>query len=376
MVTSDAEGSINADLTLGADVVSVKPLKANEGLSSPGVKLHGSGFIVSPTEADHLGLGRREGLDAHIRPYLNGRDLVQKTRGAMVIDLLGVDEDFVMTHYPEVYQHLRTEVYAKKWNPKAVKGKGAWEGREVNRRESYKNFWWLHGEPRKDMRPAMVGLKRFIATVETTKHRLFQMVDAQYLPDNMVIAISTDDAFHLGVLSSEVHLQWIYSKCSLMGVATFEQGHRYNKSQIFDPFPFPDATPDQSATIAELAEKLDATRKAALAEVPGLTMTEIYNLRARLQSGEKLSPTDEDRARAARAGIVHRLHEQIDAVVAEAYGWPADLTPSEIVTRLVALNAERAKEEAEGNIRWLRPEYQIPRFALGTKSSVRKSKGK
>ena len=74
-----------------------------------------------------------------------------------------------------------------------------------------------------------------------------------------------------------------------------------------------------------------------------------------------------DRARDARAGIVHRLHEQIDAAVAEAYGWPADLTPSEIVTRLVALNGERAKEEAEGNIRWLRPEYQIPRFANGTK---------
>ncbi len=81
-----------------------------------------------------------------------------------------------------------------------------------------------------------------------------------------------------------------------------------------------------------------------------------------------------DRARDARAGIVHRLHEQIDAAVAEAYGWPADLTPSEIVTRLVALNAERAKEEAEGNIRWLRPEYQIPRFANGTKPRTGKSK--
>jgi hypothetical protein len=145
-------------------------------------------------------------------------------------------------------------------------------------------------------------------------------------------------------------------------MANFDAGHVYVKSQCFDPFPFPDATPEQRATIAELAEELDATRKAALAEVPGLTMTEIYNLRAKLQSGEKLSRADEERALAARAGIVHRLHEQIDAAVADAYGWPADLSPSEIVTRLVALNAERAKEEAEGNIRWLRPDYQIPRF--------------
>lgn len=65
---------------------------------------------------------------------------------------------------------------------------------------------------------------------------------------------------------------------------------------------------------------------------------------------------------AARAGIVDRLHEQIDAAVADAYGWPRDLPPSEIVARLVALNAERAAEEKAGHVRWLRPDYQASRF--------------
>ena len=36
------------------------------------------------------------------------------------------------------------------------------------------------------------------------------------------------------------------------------------------------------------------------------------------------------------------------------------LIDAEILTRLVALNAERAAEEAEGKIRWLRPGYQAP----------------
>ena len=58
---------------------------------------------------------------------------------------------------------------------------------------------------------------------------------------------------------------------------------------------------------------------------------------------------------------MHRLHEQIDDAVAEAYGWPADLAPA-IVARLVALNAERKAEEEAGTIRWLRPDYQEPRF--------------
>jgi hypothetical protein len=48
-----------------------------------------------------------------------------------------------------------------------------------------------------------------------------------------------------------------------------------------------------------------------------------------------------------------------------SYGWPAELPPSEIVARLVALNAERAAEERAGHVRWLRPDYQVPRFGDG-----------
>ncbi|MGI8611157.1 MAG: hypothetical protein ACR2KH_02620 [Sphingomicrobium sp.] len=92
-------------------------------------------------------------------------------------------------------------------------------------------------------------------------------------------------------------------------------------------------------------------------------MTELYNWRERIAAGEQLESEDLARATAARAFIVHRLHEEIDAAVATAYGWPADLAPAEIVSRLVALNADRKIEEGTENVRWLRPEYQISRFA-------------
>lgn len=46
----------------------------------------------------------------------------------------------------------------------------------------------------------------------------------------------------------------------------------------------------------------------------------------------------------------------------EAYGWSATLTDEEILERLVALNKHRALEEKVGKIKWLRPDYQIPRF--------------
>ena len=39
------------------------------------------------------------------------------------------------------------------------------------------------------------------------------------------------------------------------------------------------------------------------------------------------------------------------------------IADEKILTRLVALNKERAAEEAKGLIRWLRPDYQAPNYA-------------
>ncbi len=348
-------GRINPDLSLDSDATAVVALRANQGLAYRGVQLIGSGFIVSPAQAAHLGLGRREGLEAHLRPYRNGRDLLQHSRNMMVIDLFGLEEKEVRQRFPEAYQHLLATVKPQR-DEQAQRSPTA-------DAKAYARLWWIHGKPRQELRPALSGLPRYIATVETAKHRIFQFLDSSILPDNMLIAIGSDDAFHLGVLSSTIHCEWTFAKCSLMGVARFEQGHRYNKSQIFDPFPFPDPSAQQRAAIAELAEELDATRKQVLAEVPGLTMTALYNLREGLRSGAALSKADQDRANAARAGIIDRIHRQIDAAVAAAYGWPADLAPAEIVARLVALNAARAAEEEAGHVRWLRPDYQAARLA-------------
>lgn len=60
--------------------------------------------------------------------------------------------------------------------------------------------------------------------------------------------------------------------------------------------------------------------------------------------------------------LIRQHHNAIDALVAQAYGWPSDISDEEILTRLVALNKERAAEEAKGLIRWLRPEYQAPDY--------------
>lgn len=58
------------------------------------------------------------------------------------------------------------------------------------------------------------------------------------------------------------------------------------------------------------------------------------------------------------------IHDDLDAAVADAYGWPVDLPDDEILARLVSLNAVRAAEEAQGFVRWLRPDFQRARAGL------------
>ena len=336
------EGRIQSDLTIGADLDSASPLRANAGLSSPGVKLHGAGFIIMPEKATALGLGSQPKLNEHIRPYRNGRDLTDKSRGAYVIDLLGLSSTEVIEQFPAVYQHIIETVKPE---------------RDQNNRATYRDNWWIFGEARSSFRPSLVGLPRYIATVVTSKHRVFQFLDAAILPDDALIAIASDDAYSLGVLSSKIHIVWALAVGGILGVGGTP---RYNNSRCFAPFPFPVATEAQQARIRELAEALDAHRKRQQVQHPSLTLTDLYNVVEKLRAGQSLTAKEQTTYEQGLAAVVLSLHQQLDAAVADAYGWPATLSDAEILTHLVQLNQQRVAEEAAGTVRYLRPEYQAP----------------
>ena len=352
IVLRRCHGIINSDLSIGSDVTGTTPLRAQQGLSSNGMMLAGRGFLVTATEARHLGLGKRDGLAKHVRDYRNGRDLMGTPRRLKLIDLYGLSVNEVRTRFPEIYQHLLTMVKPE---------------RDRNRDAGFRSKWWIFGRPRVELRPALQGLKRYIATVETTKHRVFQFLNINILPDHMVVAIASDDTFHLGVLASRIHSKiWMPANAASLGVYIGDV--RYTKSRCFDPFPFPAANNIQKHSIRVIAEDLDAHRKRVLTEHPHLTMTGLYNVLEDLRAGVRPDDFDARHRAIFDDGLVlilKELHERLDAVVFDAYGWAADLTDAQILTRLVALNATRAEEERRGEIRWLRPDFQIPRFAKG-----------
>lgn len=341
-------GKIFPDLRIGANVLDTKKLFANDGLSSPGVKLHGSGFIVPSSSGPKLGEGDREGIGTHLRQYMNGRDLMALPRNVKVIDLFGLDEATARADFPELYQHVFDHVKPER-DARADKSKDS---------AQYAKDWWLFGKPRQVIRPAIDGLDRFIVTVVTSKHRLFAFLDQAVLPDDALIIIASQQADHLCALSSHIHRVWVDANASSIGM--FKGNIRYLKSRCFDPFPFPDLTDTQRTQLRQLGEDLDAHRKRQQAAHPKLTLTQMYNVLEKLRAGDTIEGKDKDIYDQGLIGILRDLHDQIDAAVADAYGWPADLSDEEILLRLVALNKERAEEEARGHIRWLRPDYQNP----------------
>jgi hypothetical protein len=338
----EQRGIINADLTVGADVSGVEMLRANEGLSGRGVQLIGAGFIVTPDEATKLGLGQVAGIEKHIRLYRNGRDLTGIPRDVLAIDLFGLTAQQVRERFPAVYQRVLDRVKPE---------------RDQNNRASYRENWWVFGEPRGNFRPALEGLRRYIATVETMKHRLFVFLDASILPDNKLIALAFDDAYFLGILSSRMHVVWALAAGSHLGVGNDPV---YVKSASFEKFPFPTVSGAQQMRIRELAESLDAHRKRQQAQHPKLTLTDIYNVLEKIRAGTPLDDEEQVTHEQGLVSVLRQLHDDLDAAISAAYGLPFTATDEEILAFLCALNVQRAAEERNGLIRWLRPSFQHP----------------
>ncbi len=326
-------GKIFSNLQAGTDVYSAVSLNGNQKLGCLGVKLHGMGFCLTEAEAKNL-------ETEVIHPYLNGRDLLQFSRKALVIDLFGLTENEVFARYPNVYQ----------WIYERVKPE-----REKNNRPAYREKWWIFAEPRSSFRPALKTISRYIGSTQTSKHRVFTFIDTKVIPDQKILAIALDDAYFLGVLSSQIHVKWALVCGGQLGPTPV-----YVQTVCFDPFPFPTPTDTQKQTIRELGERLDSHRKRVQTTHPEVTITGMYNLLEKLRQGQPLDDKDKAFNQKALVSTLKQIHDELDAAVFAAYGWEPTLTDDQILENLVTLNAQRAEEERNGNIRWLRPDYQAP----------------
>lgn len=344
VVSEHVVAQLNADLSAHADVASATrtPLLSNRGLSSRGFTLVGRGFVLEEGEAQQL-LAADPGHAGIVRPYRNGKDLAARPRGVWVVDF-GMRNEPEAREYPVLFDLVRTRVKPD---------------RDANNRKAYRDYWWRFGEPRPEWRRAVNGLHRYIATGYVSKHRFFSFLDASVAPDEKLVAIAAADAYSLGVLSSRIHEEWALAAGTRLGVGN---DPTYNNTLCFEPFPFPGPASELRENIAGVAERLDWHRKSALARDGSVTITGMYNVLEKLREGGALTPAERKVHDLGAVGVLRDLHDELDQVVAGAYGWEWPLTKEEILDRLVALHDERVLEEKGGRVRWVRPEYQVPRF--------------
>jgi len=292
-----------------------------------------------------------------LRPYLNGKDLNQRSRGQWTIDFTGMEKNSAAL-YEAPFAHVNTSVRP---------------AREQNNRDSYRLRWWLYAEARDGMRSAMHGLDRYIATCRVAKHRVFSFVSPSVLPDSATIVFARSDDFFFGVLHSRFHEVW-----SLAQGTQLEDRPRYTPTTCFETFPFPwdhrlpvsslDAGQQvHHERISRAARSLDELRNRWL-NPPEWTREEILEFPASpggpwdrfiepstvstlhspmpVARYPRIVPRDADCAKKladrtltklynARPAWLAAAHDELDSAVAAAYGFPADLPASEILLRLL-----------------------------------------
>ena len=365
---STSNAVISSDLKTGADLGSAIKLEANRLIANRGVQLIGGGFIL-PGDVARERLSKNPQERGVLRSYVNGRDVMHETRNVYAIDFFGYSEDEARTQFPDLFQHVLLNV-----KPERIQ----------NNRACYRDKWWIFGEPVKVTRNSIEGLRRFIITCRTSRHRVFLFMESSELPDAKLITLAFEDSYYLGVLSSSLHVKWANLTGGWLGVGN---DSTYNHSECFNQFPFPALEEGElKQRIRDLGERLDAHRKRQQEAHPGLTLTGLYNVLEKLRSGEALTAKDKQIHDQGLVTLLKQIHDELDEAVLEAYGWqdlvgrgglaaptcPSEEQPhgapsrpalpesaeQELLTRLVALNHARAAEEKRGQIRWLRPEYQ------------------
>lgn len=350
--------SIHADLTAveGLDLTKAKPLEASLNSTYFGLCLAGDFRVPGNIARQWLTAPNPNGIPNAdvVRPIYNGNDVTGRWADRWVIDFGPQMTEVDAALFEAPFTHVQKNVKPN---------------RLTNKEKSRAEFWWRLGRSRPELRSKLSGLSRYIATVETAKHRLFIWLPSTTAPEHKLVVIPSESDVVFGILSSRIHVVWAIRVGGRLGVGNDPV---YTTSVCFDKFPFPlgltpretgpaavQASPPCSARqivaekIAAAARRLTTLREAWLnppewvdwvitlaeekagfpkrpvakpgheADLKKRTLTNLYN---------------------GRPAWLNLAHQQLDAAVAAAYGWK-DYTPEisdeEILRRLLTLNLER-----------------------------------
>ena len=271
-----------------------------------------------------------------LKPWANGMDLTRRPAGKWIVDFGHRMSEDEAALYEAPFAHILEHV-------KPV--------RDANRRDDLRRHWWRHDRSGQTMFERIASLPRYIVTPRVAKHRLFVWLDSRVCPDCQLIVIARDDDTAFGILHSRFHEAWSLRLGTWLGVGN---DPRYTPTTTFETFPFPAGlSPDLPAAayaadpraiaIAQAARRLEELRQRWLnppewvqwLEEPGYPKHPI--------------PRDQAAAKALKTRTLTNLynthpqwltdaHAALDAAVAAAYGWNADITEDDALAELLVRN--------------------------------------
>jgi type II restriction/modification system DNA methylase subunit YeeA len=350
----NAVSAIFSDLTAGrVDLTLAAQLSENSNVAFIGNQKGGAFDIPGELARRFIGLPNnpngRPNFDV-VRPWVNGLDIVRRPRDFWIIDFTEFSEAEASL-YEQPFEYIVQNVKTY---------------RATEAHHSSKAAWWLHQRPRYAFRKAVAELDRYIATARVAKHRLFVWCPKSIVPDSQVVAIARGDDTVFGILHSRFHEAWSLRLCTWLGVGN---DPRYTPSTTFETFPFPSgiqlnispaayALEPHALSIAAAASRLNELRENWL-NPPDLVRRE-----PEVVPGfpDRLIPINEKAAVILKKRTLTNLynerptwlanaHADLDAAVAGAYGWPADIAEEDALAKLFELNQARAAAQtAQGNL--------------------------
>ncbi|RIL07544.1 MAG: SAM-dependent methyltransferase [Proteobacteria bacterium] len=332
-------------------------LAANASKSFIGSYVLGMGFTFDDDSPDATPLAEMERLLAkdprnreRIFPYIGGEELNDSPTHAHRRYVINFGE--------------MTEAEARRWpDLMAIVDERVKPDRLEDNRAAYRTRWWQYAEKRSELFAAIRGLDRVLVVGRNADRMGFAFLPVGTVYSEQLVVFASSSAAAFCALQSRPHEVW-----ARFFSGSMKDDLRYSPSDCFETLPLP--VDWDSNAVLEAAGRAYYEHRAALMIENGEGLTKTYN---RFHDPDEGSP-----------GIVRlrALHDAMDRAVLDAYGWTTlrpepkflldyeeeddgaddestrrrrkkpwrlrwpDETRDDVLARLLALNRERAAEEA------------------------------
>ncbi|MHC2574984.1 Eco57I restriction-modification methylase domain-containing protein [Rhizobium leguminosarum] len=352
-------GRISAYLVSGELDEAPNRLAVNMEKGFQGSTILGMGFTFDDAGASKGNCASTKDLEAllaqhpnyaeRIHPYLGGEDInssPNQSTNRLVVNVSDLTETELRSSWLELYNILDKYV-----RPERQK--------EKNKQYGYMYYeWWRYWRERSELYSTISGKEYILAVSRVSAHHSVARVKADQIFADSTVVFAYPNFAPFAVLQSRVHEIWARFFSS-----TLEDRLRYAPSDCLETFPFPPGY--ESDLTLEVAGEFYHDRRAELMVASNEGMTKTYNrFHKEEERGEPIQR-------------LRDLHDEMDRAVLRAYGWddladelhPIFLTEEtendhtyqgryfwnaegrdRVLSRLLALNAERHSEEVRQGI--------------------------